>query len=273
MSIKIITLDLDGTLMSPDHLTVSEKNRKALKAAHDRGIKIAISTGRTLAIMGDVCQQVEDVDYIMYSNGAAVLDRSTNKNIYTNLMSSSLCCEMIDYLDSFHVFYEIYIDGFSYAPKNKVQYFDFSFLPKEFVDDLTSKITLCDNIKDTIGSKDVEKITVYCVPEQVFPVMWNHFDNMESIALTSSLQNNTEMTAATADKGMALRGICEALSISPEEAMAFGDAANDCPMLIFAGFSFAMGNGTDECKAAAKYITKSNGEDGVAHAIQKFILE
>ena len=54
MAVKIITLDLDGTLMSPDHLTVSQENKDALRAAHEKGVKIAVATGRTLAIMGDV---------------------------------------------------------------------------------------------------------------------------------------------------------------------------------------------------------------------------
>ena len=68
--IKMIALDLDGTLMYTDHMTVTENNRRALKHAHEHGSKIAISTGRTLAIIGDVCEQVPEIDYIMFSNGA-----------------------------------------------------------------------------------------------------------------------------------------------------------------------------------------------------------
>jgi hydroxymethylpyrimidine pyrophosphatase-like HAD family hydrolase len=54
--------------------------------------------------------------------------------------------------------------------------------------------------------------------------------------------------------------------------MSFGDAENDCPMLDFAKYSFAMENGTDECKAHAKFVTKSNAEDGVAVAVEKYAL-
>ena len=54
--------------------------------------------------------------------------------------------------------------------------------------------------------------------------------------------------------------------------MAFGDAENDCSMLRFAGWSFAMGNACDACRAAAKYQTASNAEDGLAQAVEKYVL-
>ena len=78
--VKLIALDLDGTLMSADHMTVTQKTKEALRLAHDRGAKISIATGRTLAIIGDVCEQVPEIDYIIYSNGAGVYDRRS-KNL------------------------------------------------------------------------------------------------------------------------------------------------------------------------------------------------
>ena len=75
-----------------------------------------------------------------------------------------------------------------------------------------------------------------------------------------------------ANKGSALLGICENMGITSDEVMSFGDAGNDCPMLDFAKYSFAMENGTDECKAHAEFVTKSNGEDGVAVAVEKYAL-
>ena len=79
--IKLIALDLDGTLMYTDHITVTEENRAALKKAHEKGASLAVATGRTLAIIGDVCEQVPEIDYVIYSNGAAVYDRRQSKNI------------------------------------------------------------------------------------------------------------------------------------------------------------------------------------------------
>ena len=55
--------------------------------------------------------------------------------------------------------------------------------------------------------------------------------------------------------------------------MSFGDAENDCPMLDFAKYSFAMENGSDECKSHAKFVTKSNAEDGVAVAVENMLCK
>ncbi len=271
--IKIITLDLDGTLMSPDHLTVSEENKRAIKQAHEKGVKIAISTGRTLAIMGDVCEQVPQVDYVMYSNGAGVIDRKTGKNIYSNFMDSDFCNEVIDFINTKKAFYEVYADGKSIVPGDKSDYFLHGTLPKEFIDNLMSRMTICKDVKSEVKGKNIEKITVYSRFQDTFDELWDYFSSMDDkVCLSSSLKRNMDVTSIGVDKGAALDGMCRALGITQEECMAFGDAGNDCSMLRYAKYSFAMENGSDECKASAKYITKSNADDGVAYAIDKFVL-
>ena len=72
-------------------------------------------------------------------------------------------------------------------------------------------------------------------------------------------------------KGDALCHLCESLGIVPGEVMAIGDSGNDVEMLQYADYSVAMDNGTAEAKAAAKYCTASNAEDGVARAIERFV--
>lgn len=273
MAVKIITMDLDGTLMSADHMTVSEANRTAIRQAHNNGVKIAISTGRTIAIMGDVCEQVPEVDYVMYSNGAGVMDRQTGKNIYTNFMSWDFCESVLDYLDTMPAFIEVYVNGISYVQENKAEFFIDNILPEEFIDQLMSRMEICKNVKAAVYGKDIEKITIYSKIPEAFDELWKHFSAMnDRIYLASSLPGNMEMTRAGVDKGTALDGMCRALGITPDESMAFGDAGNDCPMLSYSKYSFAMENATDECKASANYITKSNTDDGVAFAIHKYVL-
>lgn len=271
--IKLITLDLDGTLMSADHITVSEANRRALKEAHDKGVKIAISTGRTLAIIGDVCEQVPEVDYIMYSNGAGVFDRNQGKTIYQNLMNWDFCKGVLKYLDTKPTFVEVYVDGKSYVQKNKEQFFIDNLLPKEFLEALMSRMNICENLYETVKGKEIEKITLYSKNQDAFDEMWKYFSNMsDKIYLASSLKGNMEMTRFDVDKGKALDGMCKVLGFTADECMAFGDAGNDCPMLEYSKYSFAMANATDECKKSAKYVTLSNKEDGVAVAINNYII-
>lgn len=275
MAVKIITLDLDGTLMSPDHLTVSQENKDALRAAHEKGVKIAVATGRTLAIMGDVCTQVPQVDYIIHSNGAGVVDRKTGERLYSNLMSWDFCEKIIDFLNTKPCFYELYVDGKSYVQEDRAPYFITDVLPKEFIDALMDRMEVCTDAKAAIFGKDVEKITVYSNDSAAAKELRAYFESMtDKICFDSSLpgDGNMEMTKIGVDKGTALKGMCDVLGIDTSEAMAVGDAGNDVSMLKVAGYSVAMGNGTDEVRATAKYITLTNAESGVAAAVKKFVL-
>lgn len=271
--IKLIALDLDGTLMSADHLTISEENRNALKKAHEKGVKISISTGRTLALIGDICDQAPEIDFIMYSNGAGVFDRRLEESIYTNLLSWDFSEKVLDYLEEHKAFYEVYVDGKSYAQINKRDYFIDDLLPQEFTDALIGVMHFVDNVKQTVYGKGIEKISIYSCDTVVLKEMEEHFYAMNLEAdITSSILNNIELTNKNVNKGTALDGMCRALGITADEVMAFGDAGNDIPMLAYAGYSFAMANGSDECKATAKYMAKSNVENGVALAIEEYVL-
>jgi len=74
------------------------------------------------------------------------------------------------------------------------------------------------------------------------------------------------------DKGNGIAALCDHLGITADEVMACGDEENDLAMLDFAGVSVAMGNAPDKIKERASFITKTNGEDGVAHAIETFVF-
>ena len=114
--------------------------------------------------------------------------------------------------------------------------------------------------------KGMEKITFYGIYDEKYENVKKKLEEY-GLAVCSSLPGTAEATSKTANKGNALLGICENIGIGADEVMSFGDAENDCPML-----DFAMENGTDECKAHAKFVTKSNAEDGVAVAVEKYAL-
>jgi hydroxymethylpyrimidine pyrophosphatase-like HAD family hydrolase len=90
--------------------------------------------------------------------------------------------------------------------------------------------------------------------------------------LSAGKKGNLEMTHPNATKGFAIKGLCDALNIGKENVMCFGDGENDCPMLEFADYSFAMANGSDYAKNTAKFMTDSNDDAGVAKAINKYVF-
>lgn len=270
--IKLIALDLDGTLMSEDHITVSEGNKKALRMAREAGARIAVSTGRTLSIIGNIAEQVPEIDYIIYSNGTAVFDRANNKRIYENAMPWETGKRILKYLDQFPVFSEIYSGGNSYAQEDRLRYFPQDIFPREFVDEAIKGMVFCGSAAETLQGKSIEKFTVYVFDGKLYKEIWDFFSSSDDFAVTSSFPGSIDITKKDADKGAALKNMCELLGITAGECMAFGDAANDIPMLSFAKYGFAMENASEPCKAAAKYHTGSNAEDGVAQGICRIMF-
>ncbi len=277
MAIRLIVTDLDGTLMAPDHVTVTERTKKALLDAHNRGVKTAIATGRTISLIGMVTQQVDFIDYVIYSNGAAVYDRVNKKLIYTAFFPTQKALELAAYLESEPLFYEMYANGWSYVPKEKASLFDGGALPPEFIEKITENVNFVEDMAQVVRRSDVEKFNVSSMaPDRAAAITdrLKHFDGADwtSSLPDSNVQNQMELMRSGVHKGSAVSGMCQALDILPEEVMAFGDAENDCTMLRFAGWSFAMGNACDACRAAAKYQTASNAEDGLAQAVEKYVL-
>ena len=159
--IKLIALDLDGTLTSADHMTVTQKTRVALKRAHDSGAKISIATGRTVAIIGDICQQVPEIDYVIYSNGAGVLDRHNQKIIYSKFMPWELVAPIYDTLNTMPTFFEVYVDGVSYYQLDKAKFYPKGALPQEFVDELLGKMSGVEDLRAVLEGNRIEKFTAY----------------------------------------------------------------------------------------------------------------
>ncbi|MBQ2973750.1 MAG: HAD family phosphatase [Clostridia bacterium] len=271
MSIKLIASDLDGTLMSPDHLTVSERTKKALWLAHEKGIKIAIATGRALSFTEGVTSQIPFVDYVVCSNGASVYDRNNRNFIYGNTVSPEITAEAVKLLASMPVYFNIYVDGEIYVQRGGDKYFQNTGLPTVFLEDFASKLTVCDDIIEATAGKEAELIDVFYGNEEFKNVIFGFFES-KGLVLTSALAGVVSATAVGSDKGNALNGLCGILGITADEVMTFGDASNDSTMLEFAHYSFAMENGDESCKASAKFSAPSNAEDGVAQMIEKYAL-
>lgn len=272
MPIRLIAMDLDGTLMSTDHITVTEKTKRALEKAHALGIKTVIATGRTLSVTDSVLEQVPFIDYVIYSNGAAVFDRCKGENIYSRHMYPDTVDSIIDILESYPVYYEVYAEGSPHSETAKAAFFKNNGLPQEFLDSYMAAIENHDRISHYAKNTDIEKINLFYFDGEYYEEIREALYALEDVAFTSPVAGDLEMTCMGVNKGTALEGMCDTLGISPDEVMAFGDADNDIEMLKFAEYGVAMANASQVCKDAAAYETLSNGEDGIAAALEKYVF-
>lgn len=97
-------------------------------------------------------------------------------------------------------------------------------------------------------------------------------ETLPEATITSSFDHNLEIGGATTSKADALRQMGKLLGISTDEMMAVGDSPNDMAMLSVAGMPVAVGNAKPEVKEIAKYVAPSNNDDGVADAVNRFVL-
>lgn len=97
-------------------------------------------------------------------------------------------------------------------------------------------------------------------------------EEFESVNFSTSNPAFLELFSGKVSKRIAMQRLAEALSVSAEQTVAVGDGLNDIPMLEFAGLGIAMGNASSEVKAIADEVVGDNDSDGVATAIERFIL-
>lgn len=273
MDIKLIATDLDGTLLAPDHVSITPRTISALIKAHEMGVKIAISTGRTLSLIKDVAEKLPFVDYIIYSNGAGVYDCNKKQTVFVQPIKKDTSVKITELLDRLGVYYNVYADGNIYlTPARDTNIFEKVDLPKDFLHQFLATAITVHDIKKETADKDTEMIVVYFAPDEARNEIMTLVDKSGGLHTVSSFSDNIEIMSDIASKGLAVKAICDILDCTAENAMTFGDAWNDCSMLEFAEYSFAMANGDEKCKQSAKFITDSNAEDGVAKMIEKYII-
>ena len=120
---------------------------------------------------------------------------------------------------------------------------------------------------------DFYKLSVISGDEKTLERIRIKLEAVEGISVVSSSRTNLEITHADAGKGAALIRYARSKGFLLSEIMAVGDSENDCSMLsLKLGATVAMGNAMEAARAAARYHTKSNTEDGVAYAVERFML-
>ena len=273
MPINLIATDLDGTLLAPDHISITPRTLSALTSAHKKGVKIAISTGRTLSLIKDVAEKLPLVDYLIYSNGAGVYDCRKKETVFVEALKKEKSDKIIELLDNLGVYYNVYSDGNIYlSTALDSAIFEKVNLPKDFLNQFLATALTVPNIRTATKDTDTEMIVAYFAPEKARRKIMLLINELGGLHTVSSFSDNIEIMSENASKGNAVKAICDILGCTSENAMTFGDAWNDCSMLEFAHHSFAMANGDAKCKMSAKNICPSNAEDGVAQMIEKYIL-
>jgi Cof subfamily protein (haloacid dehalogenase superfamily) len=263
--IKIIACDLDGTLLSDDHITISDENISAIKLAKEKGVLFCAATGRTLGVIPKMLTESGLVDYYIVSNGAKVADAKTGKTVFSTPMPEQKWHEVYNVLRDCNSVFEVYCNYKSYMDEDLFERFSSSAIPVNFTELLKNYIFPVKDMFKELKGETVEKISVLRTPAENCEKLMQILNGIKDITLCSSLPGNIEINSLGTNKGFALKKLCETLGINANETAAFGDSGNDIQMLQYAGFSYAMFRPNHEhILKAAKFPAPSNTENGVA---------
>lgn len=276
--IKLVALDLDGTLFD-NSSHISERNLTAIRSITDKGIHVVISTGRPFE--GIPFDQIKGtgINYAITANGSGIYEISTGKCLYENAMDEELVTPILNFLLTRDIHMDAFIGGKGYTPVQCVETAQKLTVPSSIKNYIITTLTRLDNILQFIHENQlkVQKMTLNFYPaadgtlidrETVRKFLVSN----PSITTVCGGYNNLEFTRADANKGVGLRKLAEILGVNPDATMAIGDTENDLAIIEAAGIGVAMGNATDAVKARADYVTTTNTKDGVAAAIEHFIL-
>lgn len=276
--IKLVALDLDGTLFD-NSSRISERNLTAIRSITDKGIHVVISTGRPFE--GIPFDQIKGtgINYAITANGSGIYEISTGKCLYENAMDEELVTPILNFLLTRDIHMDAFIGGKGYTPVQCVETAQKLTVPSSIKNYIITTRTRLDNILQFIHENQlkVQKMTLNFYPAADGTLIDHEtvrkfLVSNPSITTVCGGYNNLEFTRADANKGVGLRKLAEILGVNPDATMAIGDTENDLAIIEAAGIGVAMGNATDAVKARADYVTTTNTKDGVAAAIEHFIL-
>ncbi|WP_087972546.1 Cof-type HAD-IIB family hydrolase [Oceanobacillus rekensis] len=240
--IKLIALDMDGTLLSSDH-KISERTEKVIKDAQNQGTHVVLSTGRGFHNCYPYAEQLKLQSYLITANGGQIW--TVEKELLDQHLLETALIEKL-YNIGTQVGVNMWMISTSgvfrgEAPKN---FYDYEWL------------------KFGCESQDKQKLDI----------MIQELSHYEGLELTNSLPTNIEANPKGVSKARALNFLCDKIGITMKEVMAVGDSLNDIKMIQEAGIGVAMGNAQVAIKKVANFTTDTNNEDGVAKAIEKYVL-
>lgn len=266
---RAIALDLDGTLTNHDK-EVTPITRQALMRAQKDGAHIILASGRPtygIAPIADYLEIDKYNGYVLSYNGGKIVNWQTKEELYSNHLPNNVIPILYNYAKE---------NGYAllgYAGKEIITEMPDDKYVKEESRINKMEIRKVDNLLESLESNPTKLLMtgdaslMIKTEEELAEIVGNRMDVFRSAPFF------IELVPKGIDKAQSLNRLLELIGLSTNDMIAFGDGYNDLSMLKLAGVGVAMANAVPEVRAEADFITKSNEEDGVAFAIEKFCYE
>ena len=253
---------MDGTLLD-DEKQMPEEFAETLSKLKEKKIDFAVASGRSYATLKEQFQPYLDDMTFICDNGAYVVKKQ--QIIDLSIIQAEDLQELIKVCRSFDA--KILLCGMKGTYH---EYFGSQEQEKEITQYYVNQVIVEDNLK---VEDAIFKLAIYDeqgAEQHAYPILQKHFGTRFQFQASGKFW--VDIMNAGINKGVALKKLQDAMQVDKSETMAFGDYLNDYELLAQAGESFAMANAHDQIKQLAKHQTLSNNENGVIHAIKKYVL-
>ncbi|MBS5112786.1 MAG: HAD family phosphatase [Coprobacillus cateniformis] len=280
MAIKVIIMDVDGTLTNSKKV-VTPKTKEALLKAEEKGAILILASGRPTSGLMDLARELKMDQYhglLVAYNGSKVIDCKTNEILFNQALSVEEGKAVLEHMKKFERVRPM-IDRGEYMYVNNVydNWITWKGEPFDVIqyESRGGKFKLCE-VDDLAAFVDfpLNKILTTSDPEYLqahYQEMMEPFKDTLSCMFTGDFY--FEFTAQGIDKAKALDTVLLPMGYHREEMIAFGDGHNDASMVNYAGIGVAMANAVDDLKAIADEVTLSHDEDGIAASLYKHMPE
>lgn len=286
---KLITIDLDGTLLN-SYSEVTEENKKAIQKAIKQGADVVLASGRISDSVFDIAKQIGADHYFISGNGAMIYDIQKEQIIYEKFMDKQKILELIKLCEENSIYYNIYTEDMVIAKSLNYNVAFYNYENSKKSQDKKTNINIVEDtyqyIKNSSNNRFL-KMTICDENQVIFSSIMrklkkiNDIDVLEVAHMSRKVIKSgtedvsvgyfyTEITKQNVDKWYAIEKIMQLEEIKQEEVMAIGDNMNDKMMIEKAGMGIAMAHSTPIVKKVAKFVTEDNNSNGVAKAIDRF---
>ena len=265
MQYKIIALDLDYTLLTSNR-TISERNKRAVKKAVEKGATVVLATGRPFGGIVKFCEELGIFQPVITNGGAVVVDAATGETLFDQTLDAGLAKEVVVFLHGQNCYHQIY----DASPKFLVEAYTMYTELYAHTTGMQWKA-----VGDFLKLGSIHTPKVLCVDMEsrlkvLLEMLLERFPGRLIAGISQPFY--LEIYHPDAHKGSALRRLAESMGLDAANVIAIGDSPIDRSMIEYAGLGVAMKNSTPDVLEAADLIAPGNDEDGVACVIEKYVL-
>lgn len=274
---RLIALDIDGTLANSDG-KITARTKEVIHRVAQTGATIVVATGRRFITAKPRVSQLEFPEMLLAAHNGAILKRLNGELLHHQLLPCTIAKKVVQIAKEFGLC-PVVFEGTQDAANIFVEDYgdQLSEWERGYLQENREHLKWVDNLATDLPGDVIEVISVIPAEKaheiaEIFQTRLNGQVKPILVIINNGRHAFLGLSHAKVGKDLPLRYLAEQMEITPSEILAIGDNYNDLDMFEFAGTAVIMENADEALKQHGFHVTASNDADGVAAALERFVL-